>query len=129
VVWPTFQAAGAELLVVSGAVDAGVSALARTRTTVVHLHVEPDELRARVAARGRGEGVRLAGDELIGRSTAELDAVVDAALQREPRLRNHPDVDVVVDTTGRTSADVAVDILTSIEARQGSLLRGRRVQQ
>lgn len=134
-VWQTFREAGAQRLVVSGAVDgvvpdgavpdgatygpaAPARALHPTAPFVVHLHVEPDDLRGRTAARGRGEGVRLAGDDLLGRSPAELEAVVADALDRSTFLAAHPAVDVVVDTTGRTAADVTDEVLQRWDERR-----------
>jgi broad-specificity NMP kinase len=89
-----FQAAGARCVVVSGVVDAAhgvdVSLIPHAAATLCRLRCDWHELRQRLASRGRpGDQVKL--DEFLRYADAsERDDLVD----------------VCVDTTGRTTADV-----------------------
>lgn len=115
-VWPVLAAAGARALVIAGARDQGSvppqDVLAPTPVQVVLLEASAQDVAARVAARARGEGVRLAGDDLVGLSPQEQAAVV-------ARATSGPADDLPagarrVDTSGRTPADVAREVLQDV---------------
>lgn len=115
--WECFGAAGATHLVLSGAVDTREDvqlyrdALPATAMTVHRLRAGREDLTRRIRSRGRGEGVRLAGDDLIGRPDAVLDAVAAGAWRRQELLDAEDVADAVVDATGLDPRDLARRVL------------------
>jgi hypothetical protein len=116
-VWPVLRSTGVATLVVSGTRVPGpvppVELLAPTPVHVVRLEASAADLAERVAARARGEGVRLAGDDLLEQGPDEMAETVARAVVLQRDLREAPSgrpVDTVVDTTGRTPSDVADEV-------------------
>src|SRR5205085_4679111 len=109
--WECFAASGATHLVLSGAVETRPQvqryrdALPATTMTLYRLRAGRDELARRVRARGRGDGVRLAGDRLVGRPAEVCDAAATEAWREQTRLDAVEVADAVVDTTGVSAAD------------------------
>ncbi|WP_033431866.1 nucleoside/nucleotide kinase family protein [Saccharothrix syringae] len=99
-VWRGYREAGAEHLVV-----VGDHALLLPGATLWWLHASHDHLVERLLGRGRGEGVSLAGDDLPGLPEAGLRALAV--------VRPAPAGARVVDTGGRTPAEVASEILSA----------------
>ncbi|GAB7193321.1 hypothetical protein NUM3379_40300 [Kineococcus sp. NUM-3379] len=116
-VWREHSAAGATHLLLAGSVrsardvDAYRRALAGADVTLFRLHADEATLRGRVAARGRGEAPRLAGDRLVGAPQAVLRRALAGALEEQRRLAAEGTGDVVVHTSGRTPAEVAAAVL------------------
>jgi hypothetical protein len=110
--WDCFGAAGASHLILTGAVDTREhvqlyrDALPATVMTVHRLRATREDLTRRIRARGRGEGVRLAGDELLGQPDDVLDAAAEA-WRRQQRLDAVEVADAVLDTTGVAPGDLA----------------------
>lgn len=97
-VWSGFRAAGARCLVVSGLVDDAEEVrrhsqlLTDTALTVCRLRVGPDELRARIAARGT------------------LLHLTEEALRNAAELDRSDFADLTVDTTGLSVAEVVARV-------------------
>ncbi len=116
--WPTFQAAGARCLVISGGVEDRddvaryAGALPGTALTLVRLHAGRSQLAERIQRRGRGEGPSIPGNELKGRSAAFLGRFTERAIADADDLE-HAKLDALrVDTDGRSVADLAATVRT-----------------
>ena len=79
--------------------------------TVHRVWAGREDLSRRIRARGRGDGVRLAGDDLIGRPDAVLDAVTAVAWRRQELLDAADVADAVVDSTGLSPTALARRVL------------------
>jgi AAA domain-containing protein len=118
--WDCFRAAGATHLVLAGAVETREQvqlyrgALAATAMTVYRLRASREELARRVHARGRGDGVRLAGDRLLGQRQEVLESAAALAWCDQTRLDAADVADAVVDTTGVTPPDLAGHVLATV---------------
>jgi hypothetical protein len=118
IAWRCFRAAGAQRLVVSGRLESPpererlAEAIAPTRLRVVGLTADETSYVARVAARGRGEAPQLAGDTLVGAAPEQLRAVAARAWAEQQRGLGAAAWDASYDTTGRTAAEVAAEVLT-----------------
>ena len=114
--WPTFRAAGARYLVVTGRVNdrdtVNAYAVAGTARTLCRLHAGPDELTARILRRGRGDGTVLPGDELYGLPVDTLHELARQAADEAVRLDREGIGDLRVDTDGR-SVDEVVRMITA----------------
>jgi adenylylsulfate kinase-like enzyme len=117
--WDCFGAAGATHLVLSGGVDTREhvqlyrDALPATAMTLHRLWARREDLTRRIRARGRGEGVRLAGDELLGQPDDVLDAIAAEAWRQQERLDAADVADAVLDSTGVDPVDLAGRALAS----------------
>jgi len=117
--WNCFGAAGATHLVLSGEVDTREhvqlyrDALPATAITVHRLWARRGDLTRRIGARGRGEGIRLAGDELLGQPDDVLDAIAVQAWRQQERLDAADVADAVLDSTGVDPVDLASRVLAS----------------
>lgn len=114
-VWPVFQRHGARILVANGEVTASGevalyrSALGATPLRVVRLTADETSLRNRIRARLAGHGVRLAGDDLIGRPEGEVEGIVARAMAEQARVSLGDAV--TVDTSDLEPAEVAAMLL------------------
>jgi hypothetical protein len=111
--WTNFRAAGARVLVVSGAVSdqdvfqGYVDRLPDTALRVYRLRARPETLTARVFRRGQGIDPALPGDQLLGRDDAVLRREAEEAVQVAAALERLRLDEVCVDTNDRTISDVA----------------------
>jgi hypothetical protein len=111
--WPTFRAAGARCVVVSGGISDGGAlrlyheALPDAALTLCRLRAGPDRLANRIRLRGAGGGPQIAGDELRGRDARYLHRFADDAVRRAADLDRTGPGDVCVDTDGRSVREVA----------------------
>ena len=108
-------ARGAELLVVSGHLDARThdalrDALPSAPVDVVRLRADKATIEAHVRGRARGSEARLAGDDLLGASSAHQADVVATALSQQELLDAAAAEDLVLDVGGRSPADVVSDV-------------------
>lgn len=114
--WRVFQAGGARLLLLNGAVDEPEqveryrTSLGSTPLTCYLLTANEQALVGRVRARTRGEGAHLAGDHLVGRSEDDAQEVVAQALLAQERALAVSTLPVI-DTTDLTARDAAHRIL------------------
>jgi hypothetical protein len=119
--WRTYHAAGARRLVVvgplgrAGDVRIYTDALPHADVTVFRLHAGRDELRRRIALRGRGAGPNLAGNRLVGQPDGVLRRIADEAARQEQALDRAAIGDVRIDTDGRTLDEVAGMILAAAD--------------
>jgi hypothetical protein len=81
---------------------------------VVRLHASRDELAERIGFRGEGGGWNEPGDPLRGQPTAFLDRVIDESVAQAQALERAHVPMIRIDTSGRTAADSADEIATSI---------------
>jgi len=116
--WRTYHAAGAQRLVLIGDVDSNATvrayaaALPATTLTVCRLHAGPETIHQRVLQRGKGiRPVDLAGDQLIGRPAATLQAAAARAAVEAKALDRAGVGDLRVDTDGRHVDDLVDEIL------------------
>jgi hypothetical protein len=118
--WRTFMASGARQLVVTGPVggqaelECYLDVLRPSIVTVVRLHASRDELAERIRLRGEGGGWNEPGDPLRGQSAAFLDRVIDESVAQAEALERADVPMVRIDTSGRTAAESADVIATSI---------------
>ena len=104
--WHEYQQAGARNLVLTGHVqhpqdvDRYRQALGDTPLLVCRLRATSAHLRERVQARTGGTGPELAGDDLIGLSGPEVEAVLKLALAEQEHLDALETTDLVFDTDG-----------------------------
>ena len=116
--WGTFGAAGAECLVVVGAVDNQDTAELYRRTikgaTVVfcRLHASSAVLAERVMLRGQGRNWPEPGDSLKGQAAASLSAAARKAASEAEDLEDRGLGDVSIDTDGRSVEEVVEAIVT-----------------
>jgi len=108
-------ARGAELLVVSGHLDARThdalrDALPSAPVDVVRLRADKATIEAHVRGRVRGSEARLAGDDLLGASSTHQADVVATALGQQELLDAAAAEDLVLDVGGRSPADVVSDV-------------------
>jgi adenylylsulfate kinase-like enzyme len=106
---------GSGLLVVSGHLSVADRATLRAavpegRVTVVRLRADRGSFEEHVRARVGGSAARLAGDDLLDADQSQQDRVVRAALAEQDLLDASAVDDVVVDVSGRTSADVIAEV-------------------
>ena len=106
---------GAELLVVSGHLtarthDAVRDALPSAPVDVVRLRGNKATIESHVRSRARGSGARLAGDDLLGASSAHQADMVATALSQQELLDAGAAEDLVLDVGGRSPADVVFDV-------------------
>jgi adenylylsulfate kinase-like enzyme len=112
-VWEGFRAAGARCLVMSGnvtdheTVGRYLGAIPSGEWTVCRLRAGRDTLAERTLLRGRGGGPAIPGDELRGRTDAELRRRVAAAVRIADALDQAGIGDLYVDTDRRDVAGLA----------------------
>ncbi|MGN6246024.1 MAG: hypothetical protein ACTHQ3_20435 [Motilibacteraceae bacterium] len=115
--WGSFAAEGATHLVLAGAAESSEDvrayreALSATAMTVFRLRASREDLARRIHARGRGDGVRLPGDELVGRTDEALDAVAAEAWRRQEGIDAAEIADVVLESSGVAPEDLACRVL------------------
>jgi hypothetical protein len=118
--WEYFAESGATQLVLSGAVETRDQvqlyrdALPATTMTLYRLRASRPELARRVQARARGEGVRLAGDWLLGQTQQVCEAAATEAWRAQTRLDAVEVADVAVDTTSVSAPDLVTRVLSTI---------------
>jgi hypothetical protein len=118
--WERFSASGATHLILSGAVESRDQvqlyrdALPAATLTVFRLRAGRHELARRVRARGRGQGVRLAGDGLLGQPQEVCEAAAGQAWRDQCRVDAAEVADAVVDVTGVTPADFVSQVLSTL---------------
>lgn len=114
-IWGNYRARGAQCLVMVGPVEnvrTYRDALPAATITVCRLHAGKDQLAERVMLRGRGlSSWDIPGDELKGRSAAELREVADRAAADAEALDRTAVGDLRVDTDGRPVPDIVEEIL------------------
>jgi hypothetical protein len=121
--WPTFRAAGAQCLILSGGVsDAGVvrayeEALPGSALTLCRLRAGREALTERILLRGRGEGPLGYSNTLKGQPAATLRAVADKAFREGEALDRAGFGDFCVDTDGVTPAEIAATVLAKARWR------------
>ena len=112
-VWEGFRSAGARCLIMSGNVadrttlDRYTAALPSAAWTVCRLRAGPDTLARRTMLRGRGGGPAIMGDELRGRTEAQLCERAVAAARIADALDRAGLGDLGIDTDGREVAELA----------------------
>jgi hypothetical protein len=117
--WSTFRDAGAQRLILSGAVsDPGVvrlydQAVPGSGLTLCRLRASRDALIERVLLKGRGAGPLRYSDKLNGRPHAALLAAAEAAFREGETLESFGTGDFCVDTDGLDPAEVATTVLRS----------------
>ncbi|HEY3707775.1 MAG TPA: adenylyl-sulfate kinase [Amycolatopsis sp.] len=119
-IWPTFRTEGAEYLVLVG--DVGehgdlaryVRAMPDANLTLCRLRAGPDDLTARILARGRGAGPTLPGDELAGRPQDELRRYAEEVWRAAEQAGTSAPADLVVDTDGKTVEEIATPLLEGL---------------
>ncbi len=115
-IWSHYRAAGVQTLIAVGpvedrqALDAYAAALPSADLTLVRLHANREALTDRLLARGRGEGVRLPGDELTGLSSTALREIADSAAATATATQTANLGDVSVDTSGQTLDEITAAI-------------------
>jgi hypothetical protein len=113
VMWPTFRAAGARYLIVTGAVrdratvDRYTAAVPDAALTLCRLRVGRDGQTERILDRGRGGGPPIPGDELVGRPVAELRRLAGRVADEAAELDRAGLGETCVDTDGLTVAQAA----------------------
>ena len=111
--WPTFRAAGARYLILTGrvpdraTVDRYAAGVPDAALTLCRLRVGPDGLTERILSRGRGGGPPIPGDELVGRPEDELRRLAEREAAHAAELDRAGLGDVRVDTDGLTVAQTA----------------------
>jgi hypothetical protein len=112
-IWPTYHAAGASHLVLSGPVDSQTAlriyaaALPAAQITVCRLHAEPAELRRRIMTRGEGGSWPQPGDPLRGQPASYLSHVAGQA-NVDAQVLERTSLDAWrIDTTGRSAGEAA----------------------
>jgi hypothetical protein len=114
----TFAAAGAEEFVFVAPLEiepSGVhQAFQGSDLSVVRLDATQDELYNRALARTRGEGPMIAGDDLLGVSSSDAEAVIVSAAARQ-RIGVRPG-ETLVDTSG-TDAALSVRRVRAVAGR------------
>lgn len=109
------SARGARLLVLGGPLGSAERgalrcALPEAPVTVVRLSADVATLRVLVRDRANGYEARLAGDDLRGANHAKQAAAVAAAVAEQTHLDAHVHDDHVLDVSGRTTAEVVMEI-------------------
>ncbi|MEO5709057.1 MAG: AAA family ATPase [Nocardioidaceae bacterium] len=117
-----FARHGAELLLVSGHLEAGEPRSLRERVpaaqvTGVRLRADEATLAEHVRERVTGSAARLAGDDLVNASAAHQAHVLRAAVEEQHVLELEAAEDVVVDVTGRNVEDVVASLQQLLDAR------------
>jgi hypothetical protein len=118
--WERFRASGATHLILSGAVESRDQvqryrdALPATTLTVYRLWAGRQELARRVQARGRGQGVRLAGDSLLGQPQQVCEAAASQAWRDQTRVDAVEVADALVDVTRVSPADFVNQVLSAL---------------
>jgi hypothetical protein len=118
--WQSFRSAGARHLVVVGHLESRDASapyramLPAGSLTVCRLRAGHDQLRERVAARGRGQGPQIAGDELRGQPADVLTAAAGRAAEQADRLDLTDPGDLRLVTDHRPPDAVAGEILDRI---------------
>jgi molybdopterin-guanine dinucleotide biosynthesis protein len=117
-IWREFHARGARCVVVVGPVHCPddvrtyTAALPAATVTVCRLHASKDQLAEWIVLRGRGlSSWDIPGDELKGRSAAELRKVAAQAAATAEALEDGRVGDLRVDTDGRPVPDIVEEIL------------------
>jgi len=116
--WPTFQAAGARCLIVTGRVNhhdtvrTYADAVPGTVLTLCRLRAGRDQLTTRILQRGRGAGPAIMGDELKGQPAESLHRFADQAARDADELESNNIGDLCVDTDNRSVQEVAQLIRT-----------------
>jgi hypothetical protein len=117
--WPTFRAAGARYLIVSGVVHDRATvaeyaaAVQDTALTLCRLRADRSHLSARILLRGNGNGPAIPGDELRGLPPEALHRHADAAVRDGETLDRTAIGDVCVDTNDRSIREIADAVLTA----------------
>lgn len=111
--WNTFQASGADCLIVNGQVDTAEEflryskALPAASITLCRLRVGRDTLTQRILQRGQPGGLELAGNELVGQPDVVLQQAIERAVMTGRQLERGQIGDLVIDTDGRTPDELA----------------------
>lgn len=118
----TFAEAGAEAMIVVAPFELTPSAVRTgfnaSPVSFIRLDATVQELRERTAARARGGGPRLAGDDIVGAPPSCTEAVVRAArAQRQSPMRAG---EMLVDTTGTDVAGAVSRALAVVERARRS---------
>lgn len=110
---PGFRDAGAERLIISGDIrNQDVIRTYRTELpgstlTLCRLTATSDVLTKRIVLRGQGHGPPIPGDDLKGRSPADLDQLASEASHAAAELERAHVGDFVIDTSRRSTSEVA----------------------
>ncbi len=118
-------ARGAGLLVAGGHLGRAErpilrSSLPMARVTVVRLRADATTYDAHVRDRMDGSAARLAGDDLLGADAEYQAAVVAAAIAEQDHLDAEAHDDAVLDVTGRSPADVVIELQRLVTSRHPS---------
>lgn len=111
--WNTFQASGADCLIVNGQVDTAEEflryskALPAASITLCRLRAGRDTLTQRILQRGQPGGLELAGNELVGQPDVVLQRAIERAVMTGRQLERGQIGDLVIDTNGRTPDELA----------------------
>lgn len=111
--WPTFHAAGARCLIVTGSVNHRdtvrmyTDAVPEMVLTLCRLRAGADQLMTRVLQRGRGAGPGIPGDELKGQPTDRLYRFVERAARDADELEHNNIGALCVDTSECSAQEVA----------------------
>ena len=90
------------------------------RVTVVRLRADATTYDAHVRDRMDGSAARLAGDDLLGADAEYQAAVVAAAIAEQDHLDAEAHDDAVLDVTGRSPADVVIELQRLVTSRHPS---------
>ena len=93
------------------------AALPSAPVNVVRLCADKATFEIHVRSRARGGEVRLAGDDLLGASSAHQADVVATALSQQELLEVAAAEDLVLDVADRSPADVVLEIETFLDGR------------
>lgn len=111
-VLPVFHAVGAERFVVVAPLSIGPAAAARAVGTAalsfIRLDVAPADVREHALRRQRGGGPRLAGDDVLGASDADIDGILH--LSAEQSLLPPREGEAVADVRGCGVVDAAAAV-------------------
>jgi adenylylsulfate kinase-like enzyme len=117
--WGTYQAAGAETLIVSGNIQDGAdlshyrAALPQVTMTMCRLRASREDIEQRIFQRGQGGGPPLAGDALIGAPAAMLRQAIQGSVITDEALDRSPIGDLCVDTSG-LDVEAVADAVRSV---------------
>jgi hypothetical protein len=115
-VWRTYREAGAQALVIVGAVEdesavtVYVDALSAATLTVCRLHAGRDELTGRIMLRGQGGSWSQPGDPLVGQPATHLLRIADQAAHDADALERSA-IGHRIDTNGRTVEEITDMVL------------------
>ena len=131
-VWRTYRAAGAQALMVVGAVESETAikvyadALPTATLTVCRLHAGREELTRRIVIRGEGGSWPQPGDPIVGQPAARLLEIADQATADAEALERAA-LGLRVDTDGRTIEEAVEEIIAKTGWPQSSPSRSPSV--